>query len=246
MSRIQEEWFGEWFDSPYYHLLYKYRDINEAKPFLDNICNYLMPDRTDLVLDLACGKGRHAIYLNEKGLEVIGVDLSEKNIKEAKRYENERLHFYVHDMRRVFMEDTFDYIMNFFTSFGYFDTKKENQSVVDAVARGLKKGGRFLLDFLNPYVVIHQLDNEEERKIGKVKFHLSKELSDEGYIIKNIDIRDNSNEYHFQEKVKAIRRIEFMEYFKNAGLRLVEIFGDYDLNPYIAEQSERLIFLVEK
>jgi SAM-dependent methyltransferase len=242
----RREWFGEWFDSRYYHILYKHRDFEEARNFIDILVDYLRPEQNDQILDLACGKGRYSIYLNQKGYRVTGIDLSKESIEEAKKTENDSLQFYIYDMRLEFCDECFDYILNMFTSFGYFETKEENAQVVTAAARALKPGGRMLIDFLNPYTVVHNLVPEEEKQIDGVHFHIRKSFSEDEYILKDIDIDDNGSHYHFQEKVKAIRRFEFMEYFERSGLNLVEIFGDYELNEYIPEESERMIFLLEK
>ena len=83
-------WYKDWFDSKYYHLLYKNRDYNEAALFLDNISNEFKK-KNARILDVACGKGRHATYLNKHGLDVIGYDLSINSIKYAKKYENKTL-----------------------------------------------------------------------------------------------------------------------------------------------------------
>jgi SAM-dependent methyltransferase len=246
MEASREEWFEEWFDSPFYYTLYKHRNINDAKPFLNNLIEYLDLKSSDKILDLACGRGRHAIYLNQKGLQVTGIDLSKKNIKLARQFENEKLKFFVHDMRQAFKNNEFDYVLNFFTSFGYFNTREENQQVVVSVNDSLKKGGKFLLDFLNPYTVINNLEGKEVKCIEGIEFHLSKTLREDGYIIKNIDFEHEGRDYHFREKVKAIRRTEFLEYFEQANLKLLHIFGDYQLNQYFAEKSERMIFLLEK
>ncbi|MFN3940966.1 MAG: YkgJ family cysteine cluster protein, partial [Chitinophagales bacterium] len=77
------------------------------------------------ILDLACGKGRHSIYLNQLGYDVTGADLSENSIKEASKFANEKLHFKVHDMRIPF-EEKYDAIFNLFTSFGYFENDADN------------------------------------------------------------------------------------------------------------------------
>ena len=69
-------WFSSWFDSPYYHILYKERNFREAQIFIDNLTFYLNMDEGSKVLDLACGKGRHSIYLNQLGYDVLGVDLT--------------------------------------------------------------------------------------------------------------------------------------------------------------------------
>ncbi len=241
----KKEWFGEWFNSRYYHILYKHRDHEEARLFIDNICQLVQIKQDHKVLDLACGKGRHAIYLNKKGLNVTGLDLSEQNIASAKKRENEHLHFCTHDMRQPWGENEFDCVFNLFTSFGYFDDDAENQIAINNAARSLKSGGTFILDFLNPFTVINQLIEEEIKNVGGIEFHINKEFVN-GFIIKKITFTDQGKAYSFQEKVKAIRRVHFLAYFENAGLSIVDIFGDYDLNPYEAEKSERMIFYVKK
>ncbi|MFC2125442.1 class I SAM-dependent methyltransferase [Bacteroidota bacterium] len=242
----RREWFGEWFDSRYYHVLYKHRDFEEARQFIDILTEYLKPGKNDQILDLACGKGRYSIYLNQKGYQVTGIDLSKESLEEARKAENDRLHFHIHDMRMEFCACCFDYIFNMFTSFGYFETKEENAQVVIAAAKALKSGGKMLIDFLNPYTVVHNLIPEEEKQIDGIKFYITKTFSSDEYILKDIEIEDNGRQYHFQERVKAIRRLEFMEYFTRAGLKQLKIFGDYQLNEYMPEKSERMIFLLEK
>src|SRR5688500_2509825 len=121
MAQPEQEWFSTWFDSPYYHILYNNRDEQEAEQFMDKLLAYLHPKPHEKVLDLACGKGRHSVYLNQKGFDVTGIDLSEQSIAYARQFENERLHFAVHDMREVYQPETFDFILNLFTSFGYFE-----------------------------------------------------------------------------------------------------------------------------
>ncbi|MEQ6121506.1 methyltransferase domain-containing protein [Reichenbachiella sp. MALMAid0571] len=242
----KKEWFDEWFDSIYYHILYQHRDNEEAAIFIDRLIEYLDIHQGDKILDLACGKGRHSIYLNKKGFDVTGVDLSSQNIELAKRSENATLHFEEHDMREVYKPDTFQYIFNLFTSFGYLDTKEANLNVIKTTAESLKTGGKLLIDFMNPYVVINHLVEAEEIIIDNVKFTITREYTEDEYLIKKIDIEDHGQQYHFFEKVKAIRRVEFLEYFERTNLKVVDVFGDYSLNPYQMDKSLRLIMLVEK
>lgn len=240
-----KEWFGDWFDSPYYHVLYKHRDNKEAKIFIDHLISYFQFSEDDLIEDLACGKGRHAIYLNKKGFNVIGLDLSIQNIEHANQFENERLKFHVHDMRLPWEGANFDYVLNLFTSFGYFETKGENQQAITSIAQGLKKGGKLLIDFLNPYTVINNLVPEEVKHVNGIDFNIRKFIQGE-FIVKEIAFEDKGIQYDFLERVKAIRRIKFLDYFKHANLQVIDLFGDYNLNPYIAEKSERMIFVLEK
>src|SRR5262245_32659226 len=101
------EWYVDWFNSPYYHLLYNNRNDDEAVFFIDNLCNNLNLQPHARLWDIACGKGRHAIALNKKGYEVTGTDLSKNNIREALHNSNATLEFYVHDMREPFRVNYF-------------------------------------------------------------------------------------------------------------------------------------------
>lgn len=239
------EWFGEWFNSPYYHILYKHRDFEEARLFINNLENILHFKPNQKVLDLACGKGRHAIFLNEKGLNAIGVDLSPQNIREAKKQENENLHFYVHDMREVFRISEFDYIFNLFTSFGYFETEEENENAISATATAMKKGGYFIIDFLNPTLVINNMVVSETLTIDNIRFTISRRHN-AGFIFKDIEFEAEGKNYFFQERVQAIFKEHFLEYFKKAGLTLKKTFGDYNLSPFDEIDSPRMIFLLQK
>lgn len=240
----KREWFGEWFDSPYYHILYRHRDMVEAQQFITNVLEKCKPKSGSKFLDVACGRGRHSIYLNQMGFDVTGIDISDINLEAARVYENEHLHFVNHDMRQVFRPGHFDFIFNFFTSFGFFDTKEEHDLAITAISKNLINGGYFLIDFLNPYVVINDLVEAETKIIDGIKFNISRKFDGE-FIYKDIVINHSGEIQYFQEKVKAIVKDEFLEYFDHAGLRVIGKFGDYELNKYKKEKSRRLIFLTQ-
>jgi len=245
MSEEKNEVFNEWFGSPYYHILYKNRDDEEAKFFLTNLLHHLKIPKESKLLDVACGSGRHSIFLNKKGFEVEGIDLSERNIGLAKAYENDKLHFHIHDMRNSLKQNYFDYAFNLFTSFGFFKSEEENQKCIISIADSLKSGGIFTLDFLNPYRVIHNLVKEEIKTIDGIEFHLTRHFDGES-IIKTIKFIAEGKENEYEERVKAIRRLSFLEYFRNANFMLLQTFGDYELSEYKPESSERMIFIVKK
>jgi SAM-dependent methyltransferase len=242
----RKEWFDEWFNSLYYHILYKHRDYEEAALFIDKLVDYFQIQSGARILDLACGKGRHSIYLNEKGFNVTGVDLSPQSIELASKHQNDTLNFEVHDMRNVYQSNEFEYIFNLFTSFGYLNTKEANLNVIKQTVESLKEGGKLLIDFLNPYVVINHLVETEEKVIDNIKFKITREYTEDEYLIKNIDVDDHGQTYHFYEKVKAIRRVDFLEYFERTNLEVIDVFGDYELNTYQMDKSLRLIFVVQK
>ncbi len=242
MSVSNRSWFTEWFDSPYYHILYQDRDEREAEFFMDRLAARLGMEENAQVLDLPCGKGRHAIYLNRKGLDVTGADLSENSIREASAYSNARLRFMVHDMREPFVTGSFDYILNLFTSFGYFD-EEENQRVLCNLKEALRPEGRLVIDFMNTDRVVETLVDHEVKNIGEIDFRIERYVRD-GVIVKEIRFDDNGLSFFFKEQVRALRQEDFERYFDRANLIIESMFGDYNLMPYDRRTSERMIFIL--
>lgn len=238
-------WYNKWFGTHYYDLLYNQRDEVEAKAFLDQLVKYLNPSPDKRFLDFACGKGRHSVYLNSVGYDVTGIDLSESNIEYCKQFENDRLHFYVQDMRRVFATNAFDYILNLFTSFGYFECAHHNQLAVSAAAAALKPSGTLVIDFFNAEKVLNNLEPHYTKKIQHLEFDITKKL-EQGYIIKTIKVTDDNTEKYFYEKVQALGVKEFESYLNNAQLGIVDLFGSYQLEKFDLLHSDRLIIIAQK
>ena len=235
-------WYASWFDSPFYHILYKDRNYREAQLFMDNLTQYLNLPAKAKVLDLACGKGRHSIYLNQLGFEVLGVDLSENSINEAKKNENNNLHFKVHDMRENLTEK-FDAIFNLFTSFGYFENENDNLKTLLSIKNCLSEYGFAVIDFMNVNHVIANLIPEETKIVDEIEFKIKRYLSEDKFIVKEIAFTTNATDYHFSEKVKAFGLDDFQQMISNSGLYLLDIFGDYKLKKFHKLSSERLIMI---
>jgi len=239
------EWFETWFDSEYYHKLYQHRNDQEAEIFITNLLQHLQLSVGDNVLDLACGKGRHSIFLNKKGFRVTGVDLSSNSIQAAKKSKNASLDFLVKDMRESFAENKYDAIFNLFTSFGYFSSTSENLKVLNNIEKMLTEKGVFVIDFMNTTKVINGLIPKEEKLIDGTTFHISRRVEN-GNILKQIDFSDNKKDYSFQEKVQALSITDFKELIANTNLKIDFIFGDYNLGSFDENTSDRLILLGSK
>lgn len=236
-----QNWFASWFDSPYYHVLYKERNFREAQVFMDNLTHYLNLPEQAKVLDLACGKGRHAIYLNQLGFDVLGVDLSENSIEIANKNANATLHFEVHDMRQSF-EQKYDAIFNLFTSFGYFECDSDHLKTLIAIKESLSEYGFGVIDFMNVTNVLSNLVPEETKTVDNIDFQI-KRFHIDGYIYKEIDFEDQGVKHHFTEKVRAFTLQDFQELMLEAGIYLLDIFGDYKLKKFHKTDSERLIMI---
>lgn len=247
----KKEWFAEWFDSPYYHLLYNNRDANEARAFIQKLVENLDLSSGAPVLDLACGKGRHAITLASLGFAVVGADLAPNSIAAAKEAQNKQpelnLNFIVHDMRELIENQQFAAVFNLFTSFGYFDQLADNQAVCLAIAQMLLPNGLLVIDFLNANKVIANLVAEETILRNEVNYEIRR-WADTGHIYKEISIHDPKQAQKigpFTERVQALSLADFQELLAS-HFELIQTFGAYDLSPFDLETSDRLILIAQK
>ena len=232
----------DWFDSDYYHILYKHRDYSEARNFIDNIIEYLDLKKGSKILDLACGIGRHSIYLDEIGFKVVGTDKSPNNIKRAKASQNQSLSFLQMEM----IDNTnhkYDGIFNLFTSFGYVN-HDYNLKTIKNIERQLKDNGTIIIDFMNTLFVKNNLVIEETKVIDDLSFKI-KRKSDGKHIYKEIKFNDKKD-YFFQEKVMDLSLNDFENYLKRYSLKVIKTFGDYNLNEFDIKNSERLIMVIKK
>ncbi|MBT8196107.1 MAG: methyltransferase domain-containing protein [Bacteroidia bacterium] len=244
-KKVHHNWFASWFDSPYYHILYSNRDEDEASDFVDEISEYLNLKDGSKILDIACGKGRHSRHLNRLGYNVTGTDLSEENIKYCREYENDSLHFFKHDMRRLFRINYFDAAVNLFTSFGYFEHNRDDKMAIKAAAKGLKKNGKFVIDFMNVSKIALNLVPQNKSTIEGIEFTINRSAGN-NFITKNIQFSDNGHDYNFDEKVKMLTLNDFKELFNHASLKIVDIFGNYQLDAFDEKTSDRLILVASK
>ncbi|MCZ2085447.1 MAG: class I SAM-dependent methyltransferase [Flavobacteriales bacterium] len=242
-------WFETWFDTPYYHILYKDRDFAEAENFITLLINYLNIQKDSKIIDLACGKGRHSVFLNKLGYKVLGLDLSQQSIEHNKQFENSDLKFEVHDMRdEIYPElltEKADAVLNLFTSFGYFEDENDDRKVFHSISNTLKDDGYFVLDFLNAKWVENTLIKEETITKEEIDFFIKKKIENQN-IIKDIYFNDDGKEHHFFEKVKLHTLEEINDYAVEFGFERVQIFGDYHLNEFDLETSPRCINVFKK
>ncbi len=242
---MEKPWFESWFASPYYHILYKERDDREAQFFLDNLISLLKPQPGAKMLDIACGRGRHSVYLNKKGFQVTGIDLSEESIAFDRQFENDKLSFHVHDMREVFKVGEFNFVLNLFSSFGYFDSSEDNSKAIHAHSQALKPGGVLVLDYMNAQKVCSCFIPSDKKIVEGIKFTVKKKIEG-GMIVKHISFSDRGQDYNFEERLSILLLEDFKKLFAQHNLALTYTFGDYAMNTFDETNSDRLILIAEK
>jgi SAM-dependent methyltransferase len=199
------------------------------------------------MLDVACGKGRHSKTLASLGFQVTGIDISPDSIAFAKQFEKDNLDFFVHDMRLPFWGNYFDYAFNFFTSFGYFNTRREHDDAIRTIAKSLKPGGMFVIDYLNVHYAEEHLVHHEVKKIAESVYDIHR-WDDETHFYKKITVTDPSLSKPFEntERVAKFSLGEFTEMLAFQHLQVQQVFGDYLFNKYDVRKTPRLIMIASK
>lgn len=243
----EQEWYKNWFNSGFYHKLYFKRDEKEAEAFIARLIAHLQPPAEARMLDVACGKGRHSKILAAKGFEVTGIDISPDSIRQAKKAEKANLEFFVHDMRLPFRSNYFHYAFNFFTSFGYFRTRREHDAAFRTITSALLPAGIFVIDYLNVHYAEDHLVPSENKKIEQTLYDIHR-WDDETHFYKKITVTDPSlaQPMSYTERVAKFSLGDFTDMLSYQGLQVQEVFGDYSFSHYDVQKSPRLIIIAQK
>lgn len=200
----------------------------------------------DLVLDLACGSGRHARALASGGLRLVAVDLSMDLLRAAGR--DAHVSYLRADMRSLpLMDGLFDYVVNLFTSFGYFDSDRENALVIEEAARVLRPQGGFLMDFLNAPAVEKGLVPRSSKVVDGRRFdEVRKITSGRRRVEKTVTlIEDGVPTESWKESVRLFDRDEMTSMMRAAGLTVDAAFGGLDGRAW-SPDAPRLVLVAHK
>jgi len=236
-------WYREWFGEEYLGL-YSHRDEQEAEAHIDFVERVLGEPRPRAVLDLACGAGRHTAVLRRRGYRTLGDDLSLTLLSHA-----HRLPRVAGDMRCLpFSAGAFDWVLNFFTSFGYFETERENFQVLEEIVRVLAPAGRFLIDIMNTANTLRHLQPREVQRLDgggrTVEIERWYDAATKR-INKRIRVQAagaGGTPRAFLESVRAYQPEEVTIGLHWAGLEVTGLYGNFQGDAY-GSDSERLILV---
>ncbi len=239
------DWFKDWFDTKYYHLLYNKRNEDEALDFITRIARTLQLPAGAKVADIACGKGRHSRVLSGLGYNTVGFDLSHNSIAYAQSLNTPGARFYEQDMRLPYPESHFNAAFNLFTSFGYFQNPEDDIASLLNIYNMLDEGGFFIQDYLNGAAFTGCMPLEGEEKRGEIFFNYKKDWVPP-FIEKKITVHDGAQIHHYEEKVKvySLAQLEFLHL--QVGFEILHVFGDYELHEFDETQSPRIIVVSKK
>nr|WP_224749492.1 class I SAM-dependent methyltransferase [Polycladospora coralii] len=227
-------------------MVYKHRSKQDASFEVSQIIEWINLTKEDFILDLCCGTGRHTLNFANQGYNIMGMDLSEVLLSYAvHERDNHGVPFIHGDMRHLpFVANSFDVVLNLFTSFGYFQCDGDNQKVLTEMARVLKPNGRFFIDYLNRDAVIDNLVPESSRQEGETYIKEKRRIEGNS-VIKDITIVDHKGQREYLEHVKMYTIDQMKEMLDKAGLTIEHAFGNFSGASYSVD-SERMIMMGSK
>jgi SAM-dependent methyltransferase len=243
-------WFEEVFDEDYLRTLPFMRPDQTLRE-VEFISDALKVGEGAEILDVACGYGRHAIELVQRGFNVTGLDLSLplliRAADEAQRREL-AVNFVHADMREMAFEKQFDGAYSMLTSFGYFD-EDTNLRVAERIGRALKPGARFLLDLVNrDYVVADLPVRVWWEGTGCVvleevdfNFHTSRIVTHRSIVF------EDGRQLEQELSVRAYSLHEIGRLLRQAGFRVIDVSGGLATRgQFFGAASRSLLIVAEK
>ena len=241
-------WYQTWFNQDYLEV-YCHRDAAEARLAVTLAQRELGLSPGDRVLDLCCGSGRHSMELAARGLVVVALDLSSALLQsgaEKARDEGVKVGFVQADARHVALHSVFDAVVNFFTSFGYFDADEDDALMLDNIASVLRRGGGFLIDYFNAEHLRANLVPKTVWRVGSARVCEERSIDNVSKRVnKTITIERNKVEKCYLESVRLYSENELKDMLESCGLSVSKTFGDYD-GGSVDVARPRLILVGEK
>ncbi|MBK6695544.1 MAG: methyltransferase domain-containing protein [Myxococcales bacterium] len=243
-------WWEELFNDDFIRTMAKITDAQIARE-IDFIEDSLGVARGAMILDMACGTGRHSIELTRRGYRVVGLDLSLAMLAKAAEEAQERdqkLNFVQGDMREMTFEDMFDGIFCWNTSFGFFEEEK-NAQVIARVHRALRKGGQFVLDVVNrdfaalqaPSLVWFEGDGcmcMDEMQIDWITSRMR---------VKRTMMMDDGRSREIEYSIRIYSLHELGKMLHDHGFRVAEVSGRVSTpGVFFGAESPRVLVLAEK
>lgn len=244
---FSQDWYRTAFQSEY-QKVYIHRDIRQVAIEVEFAKFALTLTSQDRILDLACGAGRHSAVFAKQGFDVCGCDYSLDLIRSAHERTPSGFANYIQwcDMRTLpYPDATFDCVVNFFTSFGYFESDDENMQVLGEIRRVIKPAGRFMLDFFNVVRVIKDLKPLTEREVEGVFIREERVFAAETKRLeKKVWLSGKGIDKTYTESVRAYTLPELSELLSRTGFRIYQTYGSFSAEPY-CEAAPRLLIVAE-
>lgn len=243
-----------WHEDPaFWKLFRKYLfppdTIEKASEQVDHLLALLDLDPDATILDIPCGVGRHAVELAERGFDVTGVDVTDQYLETARDRACDTdgaIEFLRRDMREFRRDEDFDAVINLYTSFGYFETRSDDETTAANFYESLRPGGTLLMSLTSKETLAAKIENRTWSEQDDAYVLEEHEITDNWNRIKNrwILVRDGSvNEFDVSHRLYSA--FELTSLLENVGFRDLSVYGSLEGIPY-DENADHLVVVAHK
>jgi len=201
------------------------------------------------ICDLCCGIGRHSLELAGRGFDVTAVDRTERYLQAARRQAeaaNLNIEFVHQDMRNFCREQSFDAVLNLFTSFGYFDARWDDRHVLDNIHRCLRPGGRLLVDVIGKEIVARIFRARDWHRLDdRIVLYERRVVDDWSRMENRWILIENGRQHEWSFSHRLYSATELRELFDHSGFGDVAVYGTLTGKPY-DEKADRLVVVGRK
>lgn len=243
-------WFEQAFSQTYLEV-YAHRDDKQAQTEIIFVNKHFEFQQHHFVLDLCCGAGRHTFALAPLVNIVVGYDLSSELLgvcaKENLLKKCKNIFWQKGDMRQLRYNSSFDFILSFFNSFGYFESENENQKVIKNIFDALLPKGKVFMELMNKPYILAQLVSSSEKSVNQMLIKENRKITSDGFRVeKEVAIYQKGQLFKkYEESVRMYTKVELSIFFSKIGFEKIEFFGDFDSSPLTAF-SPRLLLIAQK
>lgn len=237
----------EEFWTEFKNLLFAEEKLESSKEEIEKILRLADLEEGSKILDMPCGVGRHSIELQRKGFEVVGVDKTSEYVEDARQKDKtEEVEFVNEDMKDFRREESFDAVINWWNSFGYFEDKEDDRQMLENILASLKDGGVLLMDLWSKELsAMNDFSQHWSEEDGIYNLEKGKPKHNWKKVERTwIKVEDGETvEYTWEQRLYAASELEQM--LKEAGFTTVDFYGNVEGDDY-DEEADRLILVATK
>ena len=217
----------------YYDKFYQNKNYKKETEFLKNFIN-----ANDKILDVGCGTGIHAALLTDNGFEVDGLDLNKEMLEIAKT--RLKTNLYWQNILEIDISKKYNMIISMFAVFNHLKDTDELMRGLMNLKQLLHDGGKIIIDLHNPQSSGSKIDTYDNMtRVMKWNYDRSLKI-EKSDIIFEIDGIKYTDIHTF----RIFTIDEMKECCERVGLKVVNVYENYDINKEGTSTSKNLQFLI--
>jgi SAM-dependent methyltransferase len=235
----REWWESDVFDLQLAEVLFDSPRLKLAKTEVKNLIRLSRLKKGGMVLDAACGVGRHSLDFARLGYEVCGVDASPAYVAQARRMAKKeglkKARFEKGELRDLYrFQNSCDLVINLYNSFGYYASERDNLEALSQMASALKPGGSLVLDLIPRESIEVNFKERDWRPTAGGGYLMEKRTwAGQGRRLLNewiLALDGHLREIHWDLRLYSVDELKAM--FRRLGLRHLRAMRDFKGNPW--------------